>query len=253
MSRQRDGARFVTPEAVEVELDSAGLGSRFVAMAVDALILGVTTAVAAVAVLAGTGVAGDELVGIVLLSALVLFVTVGYFALFEGLWDGRTPGKRATGIRVIQDDGRPVTGASVLVRNLLRLVDLLPVAYAVGVVSILVTRRSQRLGDLAAGTIVVHDRRDAAPEPLAGPAGGAAGWAAHLDTAEVTDRDVAVIRSFLQRREGLDAAARGRIAGRIAGTVRERVRGVPAGVGDEDLLEAVVAAVRDRGAGGRSA
>lgn len=240
----QDGSRFVTPEAVELDLDVAGLGSRFVALAVDSLILGAVTLLVSLVAVFGAGALESGLMGIILLSALVLFLTVGYFALFEGLWDGRTPGKRAASIRVIQDDGRPVSGTAVLVRNLLRLVDMLPVFYAIGSVSILVTKRAQRLGDLAAGTIVVHDRDRAAPMP-ATPV-DAPDWAPSLDTAALTEQDRALVRSFLQRRRGLDTQARARLAYEIARTVRQRLHGVPEGASNEQVIEATAAAVRLR-------
>ena len=240
----QDGSRFVTPEAVELDLDVAGLGSRFVALAVDSLILGVVTVLVALVAVFGAGALESGLAGIILLSALVLFLTVGYFALFEGLWEGRTPGKRAASIRVIQDDGRPVGGSAVLVRNLLRLVDMLPVFYAIGSVSILVTKRAQRLGDLAAGTIVVHDRDRAAPLPAA--VVDAPDWAPSLDTAALTEQDQALVRSFLQRRWRLDTEARARLAYEIARTIRQRVHGVPEGASNEQVIEATAAAVRLR-------
>lgn len=244
MGWQGDGERFITPEAVELDLDVAGLGSRFVALAVDSLILGVVTGLVALVAIVGAGVLEGGLTGIILLSAAVLFVTVGYFALFEGLWEGRTPGKRAASIRVIQDDGRPVNGTAVLVRNLLRLVDMLPVFYAIGSVAILLSKRDQRLGDMAAGTIVVHDRDRTAPAPT--PSVQAPDWAVHLDTSEVTERDQALIRSFLRRRRDLDTAARDRLAYEIARTVRQRVHGVPEGASNEQVIEATAAAVRNR-------
>ena len=88
----------------------------------------------------------------------------GYFALFEGLWHGQTPGKRVAKIRVIQQSGRAITIFESLSRNLVRVVDFLPAFYVVGTISIFITKRNQRLGDLVAGTLVVHEgqSRDAA-------------------------------------------------------------------------------------------
>ena len=102
------------------------------------------------------------------LVVLAIFLLIwGYHIFFEFLWNGQTPGKRVAGIRVLTTRGEPVTFVHVLVRNLLRIVDFLPSSYMLGAVCILVTRRSQRLGDLAAGTIVVHERFDALPRTLA--------------------------------------------------------------------------------------
>ena len=105
-------------------------------------------------------------VGIALVVLLVFAIGWGYFIFFELIWNGQTPGKRAVGIRVLTVRGEPVTLVHSLVRNLLRLIDALPSAYMVGIISILVTSRSQRLGDLAAGTIVVRERSAEFPRPL---------------------------------------------------------------------------------------
>ena len=82
----------------------------------------------------------------------------GYFAAFEALWGGQTPGKRAVGLRVISVTGQPITTFDALLRNLLRIVDQMPGIYAVGVLSIFFTSRNQRLGDLVAGTVVVQEQ-----------------------------------------------------------------------------------------------
>ena len=84
----------------------------------------------------------------------------GYFALFEAYWHGQTPGKRAMKVRVIKDSGRQITLFEALARNLMRVIDYLPSLYLVGVITMLCNKRNQRLGDLVAGTIVVHERLD---------------------------------------------------------------------------------------------
>src|SRR6202453_4051205 len=97
-------------------------------------------------------------------EAAIIFINFcliwGYFALFEAYWHGQTPGKRAMKLRVIKDSGRQITLFEALARNLLRVVDYLPSLYLVGVITMLCNKRNQRLGDLAAGTIVVHERLD---------------------------------------------------------------------------------------------
>ena len=96
------------------------------------------------------------------------------------MWDGQTPGKRVAGIRVVKESGRPADGAAVLLRNLLRAVDMLPFGYAVGIICMMLNRQSRRLGDFVAGTVVVHDRREKergfewAPAVPGQAAGGAA-------------------------------------------------------------------------------
>src|SRR5688572_23968393 len=106
---------------------------------------------------AGTALRGWALALVILLSFATFF---GYFAVFEALNGGRTPGKQALGIRVVMETGHPVTATAALVRNLVRLLDcyfpLLP--FLPGLLMVFLHRRNQRLGDLAAGTIVVRDR-----------------------------------------------------------------------------------------------
>ena len=95
-------------------------------------------------------------------AAIVIFIVFlfnwGYFTLFEAFWNGRTPGKRVARIRVIQRSGRAIGLFESMARNLVRYVDQLPFFYAVGVIAMFATRQHQRLGDLAAGTLVVRDR-----------------------------------------------------------------------------------------------
>jgi uncharacterized RDD family membrane protein YckC len=96
--------------------------------------------------------------------AFVIFLNFaifwGYFALFEAYWHGQTPGKRVMKLRVIKDSGRQITLFEALARNLLRVIDYLPSLYLVGVITMLCNKRNQRLGDLVAGTLVVHERLD---------------------------------------------------------------------------------------------
>jgi uncharacterized RDD family membrane protein YckC len=189
-----DQLNIETPEQVELEFSIAGLGSRFVAILIDSvLIAGFYLAVFLVLALvfssamAAGGKAGDELdtAGKWVLAAFIFlnFLLVwGYFALFEGLWRGQTPGKRVMKLRVIKDSGRQITFFEALARNLLRFVDYLPGMYLVGVITMLCNKRNKRLGDLAAGTVVPdqhHDRGAGELRPAAVPAGatGALGQA----------------------------------------------------------------------------
>jgi uncharacterized RDD family membrane protein YckC len=157
-----------TPEQVGLEYSVAGVGSRFVAALLDALIVSAFffAELMALVMIGGanraTGGLGDTAAKWFI--AFVVFINFaivwGYFALFEAYWHGQTPGKRAMKIRVIKDSGRQITLFESLARNLLRIVDYLPSLYLVGVITMLCNKRNQRLGDLAAGTIVVHERLD---------------------------------------------------------------------------------------------
>ncbi len=146
---------IATPEGVELKLPVAGLAARTLAWLVDALIKVVGLFVASI-ILALMGDAGFGL------YLLVLFATFWlYNVLFEVFARGATPGKKALGIRVMNTNGTPVGWAGSSIRNLLRAVDVLPGCYLLGFLSVYLSERFQRLGDLAAGTIVVHDEKAA--------------------------------------------------------------------------------------------
>lgn len=182
-----DGLVVATPERVAFEYTLAGLGSRFMAQAVDVLLLLIVFfALSLLAILLGSVLGNGRLALLVwIIVSFALFVL--YFPILEGVWSGQTLGKRLMRIRVLGERGEPVTLTQVAIRNLIRLVDFLPLFYGVGIITLFVQGGSKRLGDFAAGTVVVRDRerlglkdlvRDAvaAPEPPA-PAVGASIWA----------------------------------------------------------------------------
>jgi uncharacterized RDD family membrane protein YckC len=182
-------------------------------------------------------------VGVAVLIALAFLLTWGYFLVFELIWNGQTPGKRIAGIRVLTTRGEPVTLVHALVRNLLRLVDMLPTSYMVGVICILVTRRGQRLGDLAAGTVVVRERHAELPRTLP-PLDPSLALPAHLASAFSTE-DIRLARDFLLRAPSLPPARRYELGRQIAATLRARLQAfgqpVPPDLADERLLPAVAA------------
>ena len=149
--------RIETPEGVRLALRPAGPVPRGLAFLVD---VGIRTAVY-MAVITALAFAVPDLA--FALSVLVLFAGEwGYPVLFEVLWQGRTPGKASVGLRVVNDDGTPVSWSSSVLRNLLLAADVLPGSYGAALASMLLSRDFRRLGDLAAGTLVVHDAPDAA-------------------------------------------------------------------------------------------
>lgn len=154
-----------TPEQVSLRLPVAGLGSRFLALFADTMIQFVAYAMfILVIVLLASGTHTQpasasgraEVWTAAVLIILHFLLYWGYFALFEGLWHGQTPGKRIFKLRVIKDSGRQITMFESAARNLLRIVDVLPAFYLVAIVSVLVSREKKRLGDMVAGTLVVH-------------------------------------------------------------------------------------------------
>lgn len=143
-----------TPEGVELRLPVAGLAARAMAWLVDAVIKSVALIVGAII----AGFLGDLGMGLYLLGIFVLLWL--YNVLFEVLADGATPGKKALGLRVMSANGTPVGWTNSLLRNLVRTVDFLPGCYAFGCVAVLLSRDFQRLGDMAAGTLVVYADRE---------------------------------------------------------------------------------------------
>ena len=145
-----------TPEGILLELRPAGLSARVYAYALDGLIrLAILyAALIGLAFLGGLGVA----LWLILIFALEWF----YPVVFELTPSGATPGKRVFGLRVVMDNGLPVTAAASLTRNLLRAADFLPLGYGFGIVSVLLRGDCKRLGDIAAGTLVLHEPRAAA-------------------------------------------------------------------------------------------
>lgn len=233
-----DTIAIETPEGVDLELTLAGLGSRFAAAWIDITIQLLLVGAAAVSLLvfdpAGLGLA------VFLVCVFVIFFF--YDILFEVLASGRTPGKRWTGIRVVRAGGEPVTFLASAVRNLFRLVDLLPAAYVAGAVAILATPRNQRLGDLAAGTVVVRERRGvpltAWRAPPAPPPAETASW----DVSAIRPAELAAVRSFLERRDELVADARQELARTLALRLRPLVVGAAGVPDDERFLEGLAAA-----------
>jgi uncharacterized RDD family membrane protein YckC len=218
-----------TPENLELRLPLAGFGPRFLAQLVDNVILGVVGTVVFIAAIASSAVyvpaSGSEealLVPIIIMILLLLFVTVGYYALFESLWNGQTPGKRLTGIRVVRRGGLPLTFREVALRNLIRLVDWLPSYGFAGLVSFFATRNQQRLGDLAADTVVIREfstylphswLADDSRSALGGPA--PAGYA----TSMLSPRMAYVLHSYLSRATLLSVGERLELTERMIGAL----------------------------------
>jgi uncharacterized RDD family membrane protein YckC len=236
--------RIATPEGVSLELPLAGLGSRFVALLVDTLLQGLVFGLLIVAlVVAGAG--GFAAAAVVAVAAFALLFA--YPMAFELGAAGRTPGKRWSSLRVVCDDGSPVTFRSSALRNVLRLVDFLPGLYLAGTIAIFATGKNQRLGDLAAGTIVVREPR--AASAVAQPAAFEAAEPGELpawDVSGLGDAELAALRRFLERRGALDAVPRNLLARDLAERLRPSVGGVGGELAPERFLELIAALRRIR-------
>jgi len=246
----------------------AGIGSRFIALLVDYLIWGagflvfaVLAAIVLPAMHAFSKISEQWAAAIVIL--LVFLVNWGYFTLFEAFWNGRTPGKRVAKIRVIQRSGRAIGLFESMARNLIRYVDQFPFPlHVVGVIAIFVTKQHQRLGDLAAGTLVVRDRQDEAPlwgesgartftAQLFVPAAPAPEPQAALTLpatgiAKLSPADLAVLEGFFARRLDMSLPTRQILAQRIAAAIQAK-SGLepPPGASIETFLEATARQLRD--------
>jgi uncharacterized RDD family membrane protein YckC len=278
-----DQLNIDTPEQVALEFGIAGLGSRFVAILLDTLLLAgfyllvfIALAIMLSGAAAAGGKMGDELdtAGKWVLAVFIFlnFLLIwGYFALFEGLWHGQTPGKRVMKLRVIKDSGRQITFFEALARNLIRFVDYLPGLYLAGVITMLCNKRNKRLGDLAAGTIVVHERVDEQPllyqtsTTLVAPVGFAtnavhqetlAPWAKPLpvffaadSVAKLGPQDLIVIEAFFARMLDLPMETRAAMAYRIAGQMAAKI-GQPLPEGNpERIMESIAFQMRSSGRG----
>ena len=230
-----------TPEGVPLELTLAGIGSRFAAALIDYIFQTIILVALLLVLRFGVGVDPGS-IGVAAAFWFVGFFVVfwGYDVAFEVLNSGRTPGKAMNGLRVVRESGAPVTFGTSAVRNVIRIIDILPGAYLVGMASIQVTRRNQRLGDLAAGTLVIREPRRLPPEVRISPSVQAPAW----DTSAIGPQELDAVAAFLARRGDLAAGARIQIAAELAGRLRPKVGGTTTSEDDEMFLERLVAAKR---------
>ncbi|MBU7006832.1 RDD family protein [Phosphitispora fastidiosa] len=233
-----------------------GLGSRFIGLILDSLILGVAYLVLGGFTAAMVGVFGgalsEKLIIVVVAVVLILYflLSFGYFIFFETIWNGQTPGKRAAGLRVVRRTGEAVTFGSVFVRNLMRIVDALPAGNAIGMIAIFFSENRQRVGDMVADTIVVREKNLSEPVIL-----DSFSVSADTDMGEhlrayihlIDERDFNLIRDFFARvpkmkPEAVDAAAE-KIARGLAGKL-----GLPKGetINPADFMKTIGSMYRER-------
>jgi uncharacterized RDD family membrane protein YckC len=232
-----DHRTISTPEGVQLDLPLAGIGSRFMALIIDSLI----EIVVLIAVILGAYAIGGEVAATIVGLCGVLAAYVGYHVVMEVFGGGRTIGKRATGLRVVSDGGGQVGLRASLIRNFLRLLEGVATSYIPAMISVLATQNNQRLGDLAAGTLVVRDQRAASVvAPSAPPV--APERFANWDVTGIGEQEAAAVRAFLERRSALRPGARRTLAAQLAGQLRPLVAGVRPGLEDETFLEHLAAA-----------
>lgn len=242
---------IVTPEAVVLELERASVASRATAWVIDIfVILGAFTVVSLIAALVLGVVGAPDWLAIVLLVFGLFFFLFGYACFMESVWRGRTLGKMAVGLRVVTTDGAPIRFRHAALRSMLGLVDFwLPPGGATAILTTLGSSNDQRLGDLVAGTIVLHERSVTGATaalwftlpPVFEP------FVASLDTSRLTNDDYRLARSYLLRSASLTPAARWSLSTQMVRRFA-RLTGTwpPPGMYDEWFLAAVVAAHQRR-------
>lgn len=231
-----------TPERVPLAFALASIGNRFLAVAIDHFIQYLAMFLIAWLFLSVSGTSftdsgstAEELLKempkwtVAILIIILFLVFSGYFIFFEWLWDGQTPGKRLLKLRVIREDGRPITLWEAIARNLLRIFDAAPgfflPVYSVGLIVIFLNNRDQRVGDLFAGTVVIRERTDEAPtftETFSNPVSDAAfrrvqkraDLRANVNL--LTESEIEVVEAFLRRRWDLTERQRLWMAWRVA-------------------------------------
>lgn len=231
-----------TPERVQLEFALASIGNRFLAVAIDHFVQYMSIIIIAWVFLSIAGFSSGDVVDtperlfsempkwtIALLILAIFVIFAAYFILFEWLWNGQTPGKRLMKLRVIRDDGRPLTLWEAIGRNLLRICDAAPgfviPIYSVGLIAIFLNSRDQRVGDIFAGTVVIRERTGEAPtfaETFANPVRDIAFTRVQPKTnlqanvSMLSEKELEVVESFLRRRWDLTERQRLWMAWRIA-------------------------------------
>src|SRR3984893_17921756 len=241
-----DKLTIVTPEQTSLDFAVAGIGSRFLALAWDTLIqllIGLVVGFGGGLTLAGLSIAAPKTAmwAGALLILFFFFLHFGYFAFFQILWNGQTPGKRKAGIRVIKDSGRPLTPAESIARNLMRIVDWLPAYYAVGMMSAILTKENKRLGDLIAGSLVVRESSFTDLKPAWHTAQAPSGPAlSPLGADRLSQDECTLIDSFLNRRADLTPDVRFRMADEIFRRLKPKLSLPPENtLSTEKILEAL--------------
>jgi uncharacterized RDD family membrane protein YckC len=236
-----------TPDHIVLRYDLAGGGNRGFAALVDFIVASLVFVGALYLFSLFTNVAGPAggpFFGVVVLLTFTL--AWSYFVLLEWLWQGQTVGKRLYGLRVIRDDGAPAGFVAVLIRNLIRIVDFLPAFYGLGLLMIIFTSRSQRLGDLAAGTYVVR-----APRPqldyFSLRTMSPLGEGRAIETRGLSGEMQRLVREFVARESRLAPQDRVRLAKQIADGIRPHATPAAEDTDDVEFLRAVARALRATG------
>jgi uncharacterized RDD family membrane protein YckC len=244
-----DKLTIETPEQVHLEFILAGIGSRFMATLLDMVIQALLYLVLFVVLIIFSANPFTRKFPMWVEAVFILIsfcIYWGYYAIFEIVWKGQTPGKRLAGIRVIKDSGRAISPFEAIARNLLRAVDWLPSLYAIGVVTMLLNPKSRRLGDFVAGTLVVHETSDRETDLFFNTKEQTE--FVFPQAAKLTLAEAELIETFLARRLDIPPDIRRQNSQRIAELLIARL-GTPGDArpaDNEDFLELLVKEFRNR-------
>ncbi len=239
-----------TPENIEFGYDIAGIGSRMLAAIVDTVAIAIAEAIVLFAggvAVRSLGIAENLLTAVGILVGFVILW--GYYIAFEMLWNGQSLGKRLLGLRVVREGGRPITFTASAIRNLVRFVDFLPIVYGIGVVVMFIDTRARRLGDLAAGVVVVRERSEVTLASLVATSAALLATDATIDAEPfpgislLREVDYRLVQEFLDQRLSLGREARARLAGQLVQGLEVRLS-MAAEVAPEVFLEHVARAYR---------
>ena len=240
-----------TPEQINISFQKAGIGSRFYAALIDTLLLFLILLIGYYVNRNFISELGDRLGNwLGALGGILVFALFwGYYMVFEVTTNGQSPGKRALGLRVIKDGGYPIGFADSAIRNLVRVVDFFPFFYGAGLLAMLLNSNWKRLGDLAAGTLVVKTARTdlkltsvnaKAAAPTLNVSPQTFDYAAWIRPELVTENELGTIREYLVRRGALPKVRRSTLAQTIATPIIEKMGG-SGSVSYEKFLEEVYA------------
>ncbi|MBC7796461.1 MAG: RDD family protein [Pyrinomonadaceae bacterium] len=225
-----------TPERVELHFALASIGNRFLAAAFDHSLQFTILLLMFWAFSALTDVSSFDraetifsdtpkwILAVFIIVSFLIFT--GYFVFFEWAWNGQTPGKRLLKLRVIREDGRPLTFWEAAARNVLRTFDIMPFPfYSFGLISVFLSPRDQRVGDFFAGTVVVRENQADAPtfeQVFSSPMSDSAYLRMQVparftaDLSQLKEAEIEVVEAFLRRRQDLKDFSRQWMAWRVA-------------------------------------
>jgi uncharacterized RDD family membrane protein YckC len=229
---ETDRIEIRTPEGFNLEMTLAGIGSRAAAALVDTLIFVV------LAILVLLPLNGNSLAERLIMIALPFLLFFGYHLAFETMGRRQSPGKRLLRLRVVRTDGSPAGAVASLIRNLVRIVDFMPGFYLIGAIAVFSTTQNQRLGDMAAGVVVVME--PGAVDPLVNPLPTHAELPEGWDVSAISDSDVAMMQQFLNRRESLSPEARQQIGYQIASGLEGKISRPAERMRSTELIEIVL-------------